>query len=151
MGIGVGGDEAGPLIHELGALLHHGPVVVAGLPHHHEVRVDIGDGEAGLVELVGQGPFANHIGLLAILALEKVGGAHGGGVEALLGHLYSGGAEAVLQIFLGLGRVVGEEQELAALLQQAVDEAVGAGNEIVVVQDDAVNVTDDVFLHEFSL
>jgi hypothetical protein len=39
-----------------------------------------------------------------------------------------------LQIFLGLGRVVGEEQELAALLQQAVDEAVGAGNEIVVVQ-----------------
>ena len=131
--------------------LHHGPVVVAGLAHHHEVGVDVGDGEAGLVELVGQRPFADHIGLLAILALEKVGGAHGGGVEALLRHLDPGGAEAVLQIFLGLGRVVGQKQQLAALLQQAVDEAVGTGHQIVVVQDDAVDVADDVFLHGDSL
>ncbi len=151
VGIRVGGDEAGTLIHELGTLLHHGPVVVAGLAHHHEVGVDVGDGETGLVEFVSQGPFADHIGLLAILALEKVGGPHGGGVEALFRHLDPGGAEAILQIFLGLGRVVGEEQQLAALLQQAMNEAIGAGDEVVVVQDDTVDVTDDVLLHENSL
>ncbi len=140
-----------PLIDELGPLLHHGPVVVAGLAYHHEVGVDIGDGETGLVELVGQRPFTDHIGLLAILTLEEIGGTHGGGVEALLRHFDTCGAEAVLQIFLGLGRVVGEEQELAALLQQAMDETVSTGDEIVVVQDDTVDIADDVLLHENSL
>ena len=54
------------------------PAVVVGLAHHHEVGVDVGDGETGLVELVGR-PFTRSHRPFAILALEKIGGPHGGG------------------------------------------------------------------------
>lgn len=62
--IWVGGDKACAVTDEVGGLVHHVPVVRAGFTDDHEIRVDVGDGETGFVQLMDQGAFADHVGFL---------------------------------------------------------------------------------------
>lgn len=86
------------------------------------------NGKAGLVKLVGEGAFTYDKSLAAFLMLEKVGGRHGRGIETLFGNMQPGGAEAVLQIFTRLYRVVGQDDQRISLFQYPGDKLVTAGD-----------------------
>lgn len=62
MGIRIGGNEARAVGDKESRFMHHFPVKGAGLADDDEIRVNVGDGEAGLVQLVDERAFANDIG-----------------------------------------------------------------------------------------
>ncbi len=128
MGIRVGGNKTGAIGNKAGGLVDHVPVVGASFADDNKVGVDIGNGKAGLVKFVGEGTFTYDKRLAAFLVPEKVGGRHGRGIEALFGNMQPGGAEAVLQIFARLYRIVGQDNQGVSLFQHPGDKLVTAGD-----------------------
>ena len=76
MRIRVSGNEAGAVGDEEGGLMHHFPVKGASFSDDDKIRVHIGNGKAGFVQLVDQRPFSHHVGFFAFLATQKIGGGH---------------------------------------------------------------------------
>ncbi|SSM29528.1 Uncharacterised protein [Klebsiella pneumoniae] len=56
--------------------MHHFPVKGASFSDDDKIRVHIGNGKAGFVQLVDQRPFSHHVGFFAFLATQKIGGGH---------------------------------------------------------------------------
>ena len=124
--------------------MHHFPVKGAGLANDDEIRVNVGDGEAGLIQFVDERAFANHIGFFTFLATQEIGGGHGGGVERGIRHFDTCGGEAVGQVLSGLRRIVGQHHQRHAFFQDAFDKFSGAGNSHVIVHQHAVDITNYV-------
>ncbi|MNB66890.1 hypothetical protein D3C75_133710 [compost metagenome] len=143
--IRVGRDKARAVIHEVGGLMHHVPVVGAGFPDNHEVRVDVGNGETGFIQFMDQRAFAHHVGLFAFLTAQEIGGGHGGGIKRAFRDFKPGGGEAVRQILRRLRWVVGQHHQRHALFLNPRQEKIGAGNWRVVMQQHAVDITYNVF------
>ena len=124
--------------------MHHLPVKGAGFPDDDKIRVDVGNGKAGFVQLVDQRPFTHHIGFLTFLAAQKIGRRHRRGVEGAIRNLNPGGGETVRQILAGLRRVVGQHHQRHAFLEDALDKLGSAGNGDVIVHQHTVNITNYV-------
>ena len=78
VGVGIGGYKTGTAGDESRGLMDHIPVIGAGFTDNHEVGINVSNGKASLVELMGEGAFANHKGFTAFLMLKsrQIGRAH---------------------------------------------------------------------------
>ena len=60
----------------------------------------------------------------------------------MFGNINPGGLEAILQVLGGLPGIIGKKEQRRLLLDQAMDKTVRARDELVIMQDDAVDITD---------
>src|SRR4029078_6259091 len=97
-------------------------------------RVALGQRVAGLVQRGGHAGLADDERRAAgTLVLEEAGGRERRGPDRLLGDLEAARAQARGQVAAGVDRVVGEDEERAPVLAQRGEEAVRAGQRLLLV------------------
>jgi hypothetical protein len=139
--VGVGGDEAGAVADEADCLGDALEAVCTGLAEDDVVGGVIGLGVAGFVEGLGETGFADDEGGAArALVGEEAGGGEGGGPDIGVGDVEADALEAGGEIARGVAGVVGEYEEGFAGDAEAGDEGVGAEDEVVLADDDAIHV-----------
>lgn len=69
--VGVGGNKARPVGDKPGGLVHHIPVEGARFSDDNEIRIDIGNGESGFVQLMDQRAFTDDKRFLPSWRLRK--------------------------------------------------------------------------------
>ena len=139
--IGVGGDEARPVVDQADRAGDGLKGIGAGLAQHHEIRAGIAHHEAGLVHGRGQPGFADdERRALGRLIGEKSGGGQGRCPDLLLGYLEPTARQLGGQITRGVHRVVGQHQKRRVVVAPMADEIGRARQGLVFVDQHAVHV-----------
>ena len=145
--VGVGPDELGTLIHQVGGLGQGVQGVGPALAHHHIVGVHVVHGDARVVQGVEQACLADgEDGTAGGLLLQKGRCGQGAGVEVVLRHVQAQTGQLLMELPGGVAAVVGQEQELLLLVVEPLDKLCHAGQDPVAVIDDAVHIADEAAL-----
>src|SRR5699024_7065730 len=138
--------QTGTLFHQTNRLEDALIIVVSGFAYDHIVRIDVVDGDAGVIEGIQQSWRADDVSAASWrLAAQKAGGGQRAGIKMAFVYFQSHTGQLLLQFLWGAFAGIGQEEKLFVIIIKPVYELLDAGQQDIAVIDHAVHIADKSF------